>query len=261
MPVRRTAASRSSTRSAAKVPRDARVTEVLAWLERRGTARNRDGMARYGIVAPKVFGVSMATMQSLAKRLGRDHALAQALWETGWYEARMLCAFVGEPERLTAAEMDRWARDFDNWGICDTICMHLFDRTPHAWRKVAKWSGQRDEFVKRAGFALIASLALHDKEGADAPFLEALRLVEREAADSRNFVKKAVNWALRSVGSRNSVLHGAALAVAERLSALEDATARWVGKDAVRALRSAPTLKRVARGDQRPRAPRKAPRR
>lgn len=232
---------------------DPRVAEALAWLERRGTARNREGMARYGIVAPKVFGVSMATMQSLARRLGRDHALAQALWATGWYEARILCAFVGEPARMTAADMDRWARDFDNWAICDTICLHLFDRTPHAWRKVAQWSGRRGEFVKRAAFALVASLALHDKAAGDAPFLDALRLIEREATDSRNFVRKAVNWALRSVGSRNSALHAAALEVAEQLAASGDATARWVGMDARRALRSAPTLKRVARGDRRTR--------
>jgi 3-methyladenine DNA glycosylase AlkD len=251
MPVRRGASARSRTAG------DPRVADVLAWLEKRGTARNREGMARYGIVAHKVFGVSMATMQSLAKRLGRDHALAQALWATGWYEARILCAFVGEPARVTAAEMDRWARDFDNWAICDTICMHLFDRTPHAWRKAEQWSGKRTEFVKRAGFALIASLALHDKAAGDAPFRSALRLVERDATDSRNFVKKAVNWALRSVGSRNTALHAAALEVAERLAASADATARWVGKDAVRALRSAPTLKRVARGDARERASRR----
>ena len=114
--------------------RDARVAEALAWLERRGTKRNREGMARYGIVAPRVFGVSMATMKSLAKKLGKDHDLALALWDTGWYEARILAALVDEPERVTSAQMDRWARDFDNWAVCDTVCMHLFDRTRHAPR-------------------------------------------------------------------------------------------------------------------------------
>lgn len=245
MSVRRTAATRHSSSS------DPRVAEVLSWLERRGTARNRDGMARYGIVAPKVFGVSVKDIQALASRVGRDHALARALWATGWYEARMLCAFCDEPQQVTAAQMDRWAKEFDNWALCDTVCMHLFDRTAHAWRKVASWSACDGEFVKRAAFALLASLALHDKSSADTPFMEGLRFVEREATDSRNFVKKGVNWALRAVGSRNAALHAASLRVAERLAGSEDATARWVGRDAARALRTAPTLKRVARGEQR----------
>ncbi len=118
----------------------ARVREILATLERKGSRRTRDGMARYGIVAPKAFGVPMATMQEMAKRLGRDHELAAALWDTGWYEARMLTALVDDPQQVTASQMDRWARDFDNWAICDTVCFHLFDRTPHAWGKVAQWS-------------------------------------------------------------------------------------------------------------------------
>ena len=145
-------------------PTDERVGEALAWLERRGTKRNRDGMARYGIVAPKSFGVSVATIRELGKRLGRDHELALALWETGWYEARMLTPFVDEPARVTPAQMDRWARDFDNWAICDGVCFHLFDRTPHAWNKIEQWSTRREEFVKRAAFALLASVALHDKK-------------------------------------------------------------------------------------------------
>lgn len=212
------------------------VREILAWLERRGTKKNREGMARYGIVSPKVFGVSMATMQPLAKRLGRDHDLALALWDTGWYEARILTAFVDEPARVTPAQMDRWARDFDNWAICDTLCFRLFDRTPHAWRKVEQWSRRRDEFVKRAAFALLASLALHDKRSGDAPFLRSLALIERAAADERNFVKKGVNWALRAVGQRNEVLNDAAIEVAQRLAASPEAVPRWVGKDALRAL-------------------------
>lgn len=212
------------------------VADALRWLERRGTKRNRDGMARYAIVAPKVYGVSMSTMQQLAERLGRDHELALALWETGWYEARMLCSFVDEPERVTAAQMDRWARDFDNWAICDTLCFHLFDRTPHAWRKIESWSKRREEFVKRAGFALLASVALHDRKASDAPFLRSLALIEREAADERNFVKKALSWALRAVGRRNTALQSASIDVARRLAARPEPSSRWVGKDALRAL-------------------------
>ena len=213
-----------------------RVQEVLASLQRRASKKNRDGMARYAIVAPKAFGVSMATMQQLAKQVGQDHALAAALWKTGWYEARMLTAFIDEPARVTPAQMNSWARDFDNWAICDTLCMHLFDRTPHAWKKVGQWSTRREEFVKRAAFALIASLALHDKKSPDAPFAKSLELIERAAIDERNFVKKGVNWALRAVGLRSQALNAAAIKVAQRLSQSGESAPRWVGNDALRAL-------------------------
>ena len=153
---------------------------ILAWLERRGSKRIREEMlTRYGITAPEAFGMSVSAIQQLAKRMGRDHDLAAALWETGWYKARMLAAYVDDPALVTPAQMDRWARDFDNWGICDTLCFVLFDRTPHAWRKVDQWSRRRDGFVKRAAFALLASLALHDKRAGDELFLRSLALVER----------------------------------------------------------------------------------
>lgn len=233
---------------------------MLAWLKRHGTKRNRDGMARYAITAPKVFGVSMATLQELARELGRDHALAEALWQTGWYEARMLTAFVDEPARVTAAQMDRWARDFDNWAICDTLCFKLFDRTPHAWRKIHQWSTRREEFVKRAAFALLASVALHDKsvalhdkQGPDEPFLESLVLIERAAEDDRNFVKKGVSWALRAVGRRNQALNTAAIATARRLAASVSPGPRWVGKDALRELASVAVQRQLEkRSRQRP---------
>jgi 3-methyladenine DNA glycosylase AlkD len=216
---------------------DDRVREVLGWLERRGTKRNRDGMARYAIHADKAFGVSVSDLKRLARDLGRDHDLAGALWATGWYEARMLTGFVDEPERVTAAQMDRWAREFDNWAVCDHLCFHLFDRTPHAWRKIEQWCPRREEFVKRAGFALLASVALHHKDADDAPFLASLDLIERGARDDRNFVKKGVSWALRSVGRRpSSAVKAAALAVARRLAAASEPGPRWVGKDAVRDL-------------------------
>jgi len=226
-----------------------RVAESLRWLERTGTKRNREGMARYGIISPKAFGLGVAPLRARAKRLGRDHALALALWETGWFEARMLAVLVDDPAKVTPSQMDRWARDFDNWAICDTACFALFDRTPHAWKKIALWSRHKDEFVKRAGFALLASVALHDKGAPDAPFVRGLRLIEAAATDERNFVKKAVNWALRAIGGRNRVLHREATAVAERLAGSADATARWVGKDALRAFASPATKRRVARGD------------
>jgi 3-methyladenine DNA glycosylase AlkD len=224
-----------------------RVAHALRWLERKGTRKNREGMARYGIVAPKVYGVSMATMQSLAKELGKDQDLAVALWETGWYEARILAAFVGEPDRLLPSQMDRWVRDFDNWAVCDTLCFKLFDRSPHAWKKIARWTKLRGEFQKRAGFALLASVAVHDKRAPDAPFLESLAFIEREAGDERNFVRKGVSWALRSIGHRNKRLHEAAVRLATKLSKSADATERWIGKDALRDLNRPLVARKVAK--------------
>jgi 3-methyladenine DNA glycosylase AlkD len=226
---------------------DADVRLALAWLERHGSKKNRDGMARYGIVAKKAFGVSMATMQTLARRLGRDHALARALWRTGWYEARMLVSFVGDPARLTAAEMDRWCRDFDNWAICDTLCFHLFDKTPLGWAKVGQWARRTPEFEKRAAFALLAALALHDRTAPEARFRTSLRLIAAAATDPRNFVKKGVSWALRSIGHRSPALHTAACDLATELARADDPTARWVGKDTLRDLTRPAVRQRLER--------------
>src|SRR6187401_3548180 len=212
------------------------------------TRRDRDNLNRFGITAEKAYGVSMANVQVLAKRLGRNHELAAALWETGWYEARLLTSFVDEPDCVTPAQMDRWCRDFDNWGICDTVCFHLFDRTPHAWTKVAQWHDKRAEFVKRAAFALLASLALHDKRAADRQFVEGLAFIERAATDDRNFVKKGVSWALRLIGRRNRTLNREALAFARRLAVSPEAAARWVGKGAVKELTGTTVQSRLATG-------------
>ena len=209
---------------------------AVAELKRLGTKKNREGMTRYAIPSDNAFGVSVGQIQQLAKRLGRSHELAQALWDTGWYEARMLAAFVDEPERVTPAQMDRWCKDFDNWAICDTVCFKLFDQTPHAFKKVAQWSKRKDEFVKRAAFALLASVALHDKKSDDKPFLSSLPLIEQAATDDRNFVKKGVSWALRGIGRRNPTLNASAIKLAKRLAASPDRAARWIGKDTLRDL-------------------------
>jgi 3-methyladenine DNA glycosylase AlkD len=221
--------------------------EVLKWLERQGSRRNVEGMARYGIHTERVFGVSLGTMRPLAKRLGKDHALATALWETGWHEARVLAAFVDDPQRVTRRQMNAWASDFDNWAVCDTVCFHLFDRTRFAWEKAHQWSGSPQEFVKRAAFALMASLAGHDKAASDAQFLALLPLIEQGAHDERNFVKKGVNWALRQIGKRNLALHASALAVAKRLSESEEAPRRWIGRNAWRELASPKVRSRLTR--------------
>ena len=215
----------------------AHVREILDWLERTGTKRNRDGLARYGIVAKNAFGVSVAALRDRAKRIGKNHALALALWDTGCYDARMLAAFVAEPARVTPAQMDRWVRDFDNWAVCDHACFHLFDRTPHAFSKIQKWATRKEEFVKRAAFALLASVALHDKKAPDAPFIRTLPLIERAAADDRNFVKKGVSWALRGVGQRNPALKAKALLRARKLADSKAPAAQWVGRDVLRGLR------------------------
>jgi 3-methyladenine DNA glycosylase AlkD len=241
------------TKSDRQPPLPDDVSSIIASLQRLATTATREGLVRFAIPNHRAFGVSMGNIQKLAKQLGRNHELALKLWETGWYEARLLTAFVDDPACVTPAQMDRWCRDFDNWAVCDTLCFHLFDRTPHAFRKVAQWSTKRNEFEKRAAFALLWALALHDKQTGDAPFVESLVIVERAATDERNFVKKAVNMALRAIGTRNATLHAAAVDVAQRLAASPDATARWVGKDALRKLASPATTKRLAARQRRAR--------
>jgi 3-methyladenine DNA glycosylase AlkD len=249
---RPSAAKGTMRKTNAKAPRAAsreQVPLLLAELKRLGTAKRREEMAvRYGIHTElEAFGTTMADMQKIARRTGRDHALAEALWDVEIYEARMLAALVDVPEQVTAAQMDRWCADFDNWALCDTACMHLFDRTPHAFAKVEKWSRSRAEFVRRAAFALLASLALHGKSAGSECFARYLPLIEDAATDERNFVKKAVNWALRGIGECNAELHAAALVVAARLTDSANSAARWVGRDALRQLQRPAVIERLAR--------------
>lgn len=221
------------------------VQAALAWLKSHSSQATLDGMARYAIPSEHAYGVAMKDIKALGKMLGPNHALAIALWSTGVYEARMLASFVGDPRQLTSAQMDRWCKEFDNWAFCDAMSFNLFDRTPHAWTKVGQWSGSRKEFEKRTAFALLWSLSVHDKQAGDDAFMRGLELIERQATDERNFVKKAVNMALRAVGKRNRALNAAALVVARRLADSTDPTARWVGKDAMRELASASVVKRL----------------
>jgi 3-methyladenine DNA glycosylase AlkD len=223
------------------------VEDVISALRRLAKKKVLDGMARYGIPSDHALGVSVGDLQKLAKRFGRSHDLAADLWATGIYEARMMAAYVDEPERVSAAQMERWCRDFDNWAICDTICFALFDRTPHAWSKVKAWAAKRDEYVKRAAFALLWSLTVHDKEADDARFLDGLRLIERAADDERHYVKKAVSMALRATGKRNAALHAAAVEMARKLAGSTDATSKWIGKEALRDLSRASLVKKFAK--------------
>jgi 3-methyladenine DNA glycosylase AlkD len=205
------------TRKSAEQSLEAQVDSVIVSLKRLSSKRTRDGMARYGLPSDKAFGVGVGQMQKLAKRLGRNHELAEALWQTGWYEARMMSAFLDVPERVTPSQMDRWCRDFDNWGIVDTVCFKLFDQTPFAFRKAVQWSTRKDEFQKRAGFVLVACLGVHDKQAADEQFRRFLPFIEKAADDDRNFVKKGVNWALRVIGRRSLELNIDAVQLAQRL--------------------------------------------
>jgi 3-methyladenine DNA glycosylase AlkD len=221
--------------------------EALAWLERKGSRRVVQGLPRYGIVARRAHGVPMGVLLTLARKLGKDQALSLALWDSGWYEARLLAALVGDPERVTRRQMDAWAKGFENWGDCDTVCFKLFDQVPFAWEKARRWAASPREFVKRGGFVLMACLALHDKTAPDDRFLAWLPLVEKGARDERNFVAKGVSWALRSIGRRNPTLNTAAVALARRLASSEEASSRWVGKQAVRELASAKVKKQLAK--------------
>ena len=228
-----------------KLSLDDEVEAALVWLKKHSTRATREGMARYAIPSDNAYGVAMKDIKAFGKQLGQRNDLAIALWDTGVYEARMLTSFVGEAMLLTSAQMDRWCKEFDNWAFCDAMCFNLFDRTPHAWDKVTQWSSSNEEFVKRTAFALVWSLSVHDKGSGNERFIQALVLIERAAGDERNFVKKAVNMALRAIGKRNRALHTAAVATARRLTDSPNATARWVGKDALRELTSAGVIGRL----------------
>jgi 3-methyladenine DNA glycosylase AlkD len=218
----------------------ARVQEALDWLRDHATDARRQEMGpKYGIHTQHAYGVSMASMKRLAKRLGTDHDLADALWSTELYEARIVASMVDEPPRVTSAQMDRWCGDFDNWAICDTVCFNLFDRAPCAWQKIEPWSRRPEEFVKRGSLALLWSLALHDKVAADELFVNGLELVERGALDDRPMVTKAASMALYAIGRRNAALWAAATTAAESLSASTSPSARTVGRSTLKRLSQA----------------------
>lgn len=228
--------------------------EVLAKLQEAGSAENVAGMARFGIAPPVAYGVAAPKIQQLAREICCDSRLAGELWNTGVHDARILAAYIMDPADLTRREMERWAKQFDSWAVCDNACMHLFRKTGFAWEKAVDWSARKEEYVKRAAFALVATLAVHDKRADDRVFLAMLPVIERESADERNFVKKAVNWALRQIGKRNPALRKAAVKTAERLKKSESRSARWIGSDALRELQK-PAKKRTVESANKATAP------
>lgn len=224
--------------------RSATVADVLAWLEHRRSQRDIDGMARYGIVTSRAFGVSISQLRPLARAIGRDHARALALWETGWREARLLAAFTAEKRKLTRDEARAWAADFDSWDIVDGVC-DLFADADFWPELVEEFAADEREFVRRAAFSTLVWACVHRKKEPDATFFAFLPLIERHSTDPRNFVKKAVNWALRQIGKRSPTLHGPCLDLALRLAASDNRTARWIGADAVRELDGEKVRKRL----------------
>ena len=220
---------------------------AVAELKRLGEKKNVEGMARFGIRANKVFGVSKPKLDELAKKIGKNHELGMELWSTGIHDARLLGVLISEAEKVDAKQMDHWVKDFDNWDVCDGSCCHLFVFAAPAWKKAFEWTRRKKEFEGRAGFALAAFLAVHDRRAADAIYLKFLKTIEREAWDDRNFVRKAVNWALRNIGKRNLRLNRAAIASAERIRRQDTRAARWIAADALRELRSEAVQRRLRR--------------
>jgi len=212
--------------------------EVLERLRSMGNPDNVKGMGRFGISVKNTFGVSMPELRKLARKIGKHHDLAQGLWKSGIHEARIVAGIIDEPGSVTEKQMDAWVKDFDSWDVCDQVCMNLFDKTSFAYKKAVEWSSRNEEFVKRASFALMASLAVHDKKAEDEAFLKLLPLIKRESTDERNFVRKAVNWALRQIGKRNKKLLREAIRTAKEIQALESKSAKWIASDALREFKS-----------------------
>ena len=220
--------------------------EILRQLASRPNPRAVEGMARFGIVAKKVYGGwSVPALRKLARAIGHDHELAQELWASEIFEARILAALIAEPAKATARQMNQWARDFDNWAVCDCACISLFRYTQFAQQKCVEWSTRREEFVKRAAFSLMAGLTVADKTASDQAFLRFLPLIKRAAMDERNMVKKGVNWALRQIGKRNARLNRAALKTAQEISRMDSRAARWIAADARRELESPAVQQRL----------------
>ena len=219
--------------------------QVLDLMKAKAKPDQLEGMARYGIEIKGRLGLSIPDLRSMAKDLGKNHSLALDLWKTGIADAKILAAMIDEVEKVDEKQMDIWVRDFDSWDICDQVCMNLFERTPFAWKKIHDWSEREEEFVRRAAFALIACLAWHNKQAEDQKFTDLFPLIKRCATDNRNFVKKAVNWALRNIGKRNLKLNTAAIQLAREIYTIDSKPAQWIASDAIKELESENVQRRL----------------
>jgi 3-methyladenine DNA glycosylase AlkD len=205
------------------------------------------GMARFGINPHNALGISVYVLRSMAKKIGKNHELAQELWNSGIHEARILAGLIDEPEKITEKQMEGWVKDFDSWDICDQVCSNLFDKTSFAYKKAFEWTKREEEFVKRAGFVLMASLEVHDKRADDKKFEKFLSLIIKESTDERNFVKKAIDWALRQIGKRNVNLNKKAIEATLEIRKMDSKSARWIANDAIRELRSEKVRKKISK--------------
>jgi len=221
------------------------IDELLAALQAHANPVNVAGMARYGIRSAGALGVPMPILRGLAKKAGKNHELAIQLWASGGLEARIMATLVDQPAKVTARQMDRWARQFDSWAVCDQACQNLFRYTPMAFEKAAEWSHAREEYVRRAGFSLMAGLSVKAKHATDDQFAAFLPLIAEAASDDRNMVKKAVNWALRQIGKHNRRLHKLAIAAAGEIAAQGTKSSRWIAADALRELRNPAIVARI----------------
>jgi len=212
------------------------VEQIIATLQQHANPQAVQGMARVGISSAQTLGVSIPTLRSIAKDIGMNHLLAQELWHSGIHEARILASMIADPRLVSPEHMEEWVNDFDSWDVCDQVCGNLFDKTPYAYQKAVEWSHREQEFVRRAGFVLMAELAVHDKRASDEAFLPFFPLIKQYAADERNFVKKAVSWALRQIGKRNSHLRAVAVDWAHTIKQMDSHAARWIANDALREL-------------------------
>lgn len=217
---------------------------ILDLIKANGNPENLEGMQRYGIRFDKAYGCNIPFLRKLAKQFKKDHYLAKELWATGIHEARIMAFLIDDPKEVTEVQMEKWVRNLNSWDICDGLCSNLFRKTEWAYDKAKEWSGKNEEFVKRAGFVMMAVLAVHDKKADNKTFLEFFDIIEKESIDERNFVKKAVNWALRQIGKRNEVLHKKAIVYAKRIEKQPSRSAKWIAKDALRELKS-DTTRRV----------------
>lgn len=219
--------------------------QIIKLLSSKRNEHNRSGMSRFGINVDKAFGISVTELRKLAKEIGKDHKLAIELWESGYHEARILATLIDDWKQVTEKQMDKWVNQFDSWDICDLCCNNLFRYTPFAYSKVYEWSNTEKEFVKRAGFVMIAVLSVHDKKADDEIFSEFLELIKQKSDDERNFVKKAVNWALRQIGKRNKSLNKSAIKAAKEILLYKTIAGNWIAKNALREIESEIYQKRL----------------
>ncbi|MBI5808547.1 MAG: DNA alkylation repair protein [Ignavibacteriales bacterium] len=220
-------------------------SEIILELKKHYNKRNVKGMARYGINVEKAFGLNVPFMRAFAKKIGKDHKLALELWKTGYHEARHIASMIDDPKLVSKSQMNKWVRDFNSWDICDGTCSNLFRKTPFTVEKILEWCEKKEEYLRRAGFSLLCYVAVHDKKRDDKDFLQFFPLIKKYSIDERNFVKKAVNWALRQIGKRSKFLNKEALKLAKEIQTLESKSAKWIADDAIRELTNPKILARI----------------